>query len=137
MANKIAYIALSVLVGLASISGFATEPRTDEEPATVDIITEPSGAEITIGFKPIGESPLKGLTLSAGKYTLGAYIPGLTPIERNIILERGSKTSVKITMEKEKRERRFNARDFWLGVGFGAAAFALTVYIIFSTGDWG
>lgn len=137
MANKVACIALSFLVGLASVPGAAAEPRTGDESATIDIITEPAGAEITIGFNPVGESPLKGLKLSAGDYTLGAYLPGLTPIERDITLERGSKTSIKITIEKEKGGKRFNARDFWIGFGLGGAAFALTVYIILNTGDWG
>lgn len=137
MANKVAYIALSFLVGLASIPGSATEPRTGDEPATVDIITEPAGAEITIDFKRIGVSPLKGLKLSAGDYTLGAFLPGLAPIERDITLERGSKTSVKVTIEKEKGKKQFNARDFWVGFGLGTAAFALTVFIILNTGDWG
>ncbi len=64
-------------------------------PGTIQVMTEPSGAEVFVGGVRMGVSPCRLENLTPGKMTLQLILPGFDPVEETIDLlggDNGSRT---------------------------------------------
>ncbi len=131
---------LSLTLILTPVFAVGAEKDVAEVPATVEIKTDPPGAEITIDLKVMGESPLKGLTLAPGEHVISTMLADYAPVEKTIFIKSGSNTSVNIVVEKEEKGI-FNSSDYWWGVGVGGiiliVGVPLTILIALNTSDMG
>ncbi|UCE27842.1 MAG: PEGA domain-containing protein [Candidatus Coatesbacteria bacterium] len=139
--EKAISLLLSVILALTSVLAIADETEIAEAPATVSIITEPSGAEVRVGSEVVGESPIKGLELTPGQHLIITTIAGFGQVEKTVSIKGGSNTLLRITIEEEKREGVFNSGDYWLGVGVGGiiiiVGVPLALLIALNTSDMG
>jgi hypothetical protein len=73
-----------------------TEPGSSPE---LEVVTEPAGADVYVGYRLFGESPLTINTLDPGRYEVRIEKDGYYPEERRVVLETG--TSVRLEIELE------------------------------------
>jgi serine/threonine protein kinase len=68
--------------------------------AVLDIDVHP-WADVTIGDRPLGRTPLKALSVEPGRAVLLLQNPGFWPLRRHVMLEPGRRTSVQIDLQWE------------------------------------
>jgi hypothetical protein len=69
-------------------------------PGSIEITTEPAGADIFINDEPHGVSPLKLNALAAGKYVVKATKNAFDAISKEVVIVPGQKSSVEFVMTK-------------------------------------
>ena len=69
-------------------------------PGSVEVTTEPSGADIFINDEPHGVSPLKLNSLAAGKYVVKAVKSTFDTVSKEVVIVSGQKSSVEFVLTK-------------------------------------
>ncbi len=69
-------------------------------PGSIEITTEPAGADIFINDEPHGVSPLKLNALAAGKYVVKAAKSTFDTVSKEVVIVSGQKSSVEFVMTK-------------------------------------
>lgn len=69
-------------------------------PGSIEVTTEPAGADISINNEPHGVSPLKLNSLAAGKYTVRAAKSTFDTASKEVVIVSGQKSSVEFIMTK-------------------------------------
>ena len=69
-------------------------------PGSVEITTEPAGADISVNNEPHGVSPLKLNSLAAGKYIVKAAKNTFDTVSKEVVIVSGQKSTVEFIMTK-------------------------------------
>ena len=69
-------------------------------PGSIEVTTEPAGADISINNEPHGVSPLKLNSLAAGKYIVRAAKSTFDTASKEVVIVSGQKSSVEFIMTK-------------------------------------
>lgn len=69
-------------------------------PGSIEVTTEPAGADISINNEPHGVSPLKLNSLAAGKYVVKAAKSTFDTATKEVVIVSGQKSSVEFIMTK-------------------------------------
>jgi len=80
----------------------ATTPSTGaigQEPATVDFVTDPSGADIMVDGNFAGNTP-SSLQVTPGRHTIELRLSGYRSYTRSMLIDEGSHPRISTTLEK-------------------------------------
>lgn len=130
---------------------FGHLPKPPPEIARVQIKTDPADAEVYLGGRYLGKSPIS-TEYKPGKYTIRIKKAGYKPISKQITLKKGGKYNLSFSLEKillpkppapgqarprEQKKRQFyETWWFWTAVGVVVAG-GITTAVVLGTKSWG
>jgi hypothetical protein len=85
----------------ASVQNLSAEAAPQPGNGTVNISSDPEGADITVDGKFVGNTP-SALKLSAGPHTVQVKAPGRRAWERKLEVLKDSQVTLKATLEPDR-----------------------------------
>jgi len=127
---SITTIYLSLLICANGVFAEDSDFKAEPGDAVLNVTSQPTGAYLTINDLFIGNTPLAGIPLLPGTYLLTAEYPDYVKGEIRVALTENSIEDIDFRLSKGRDSSSWwSTRDFWIGVGAGAAILAMVLFI--------